>query len=152
MALAFRKPLLRRAQATISSKRPVVLDREIERYFRSISRLRLRRDAVDLLARCWESQNEIGVYLSPKGEQSSEVVRYLLAHRSDIEKEIGLPVEWLADDESYLISAAREETDFESPEALARQHEWLQEYLKAFTRVLGPALRTLERDLAGDES
>lgn len=98
----------------------------------------------------FETEKEIGVYFSARGDQASEIIRRLVERRVQIERDIGFPVEWDESLEGDLLSAYRDETDFETSEALAKQHEWLAEHLKAFTRVLGPALREIEQDLSGD--
>ncbi|MFZ2491124.1 MAG: hypothetical protein WA208_06550 [Thermoanaerobaculia bacterium] len=98
----------------------------------------------------WEKGAAIGLFFSPRGDQAPEIIRRLNARRPEIEAEIGRPVEWNDEGSGSLIEVYREENDFESPAALAVQHEWLAEHLKAFTRVLGPALRSIEQELSGD--
>jgi len=61
-----------------------------------------------------------------------------------------LPIEWKeADDGELLITASCPAEDFVKAQALDAQHEWLAKYLKAFTRTLGPRLRSIENEIAG---
>lgn len=96
-----------------------------------------------------ESSAQVGLWFQPRGDQGPEIGRRLRRERSEIEAEIGLPVDWEASDGELLIRASRPAQDFVGVDAMRDQHEWLAKYLKAFTRTLGPRLRSIENELSG---
>lgn len=94
-----------------------------------------------------ESSAQVGLWFVPRGDQAPEIARRLKPQRSEIEAEIGLPVEW--DSSNGEIRATHPAQDFTDADALSDQHEWLAKYLKAFTRTLGPRLRSIENEISG---
>lgn len=99
-----------------------------------------------------ESLQRIGLWFEARGEQAAEISRHFARNRTEIESEIGLPVTWERRDGGVVIVDAQlDQSNFESPEALTEQQQWLGDHLKAFTRALGPRLRAIEENLQGGD-
>lgn len=72
--------------------------------------------------------------------------RALFQDKEDIERELGVPLDWreIRGSKSSQIAARLTETDPTKESDWGRQHEWLRDRLEALHRVLGPRVKTLQ--------
>lgn len=94
------------------------------------------------------SSQRAGVYLRlAKGGFAQEAYRRLEADREQIDRELGIPVEWEADDGSYKIATRTPVSNLADEAERNRVMNILAEHLDRFVSVFRHRLKTIEERL-----
>jgi hypothetical protein len=89
--------------------------------------------------------NKAGVYLTfAKGEDSDAIYQQLLAQRSEIEKDIGLPTTWTSRNGKHVVSTDKQFVDVLSAEERNHAHEFLSDTLNRYVNALRHRLVSLD--------
>lgn len=81
--------------------------------------------------------NKAGVYLTfPKGEDSDAVYQHLVAHRYDIEQDIGIPTAWVSKNGKHVISTEKQFRDVLSLEERDQVYAFLTDTLNRYVNAL----------------